>query len=325
MGIDVGFTRYRPREVNMQLGTGSPIRLGQGPRSGAFVALLLVACGSDGGASPGEAGSGGNQTATGGVVGSSGGSGNPSGGVGSGGVPSATGGAVAAGGTGPATGGGGTSSGGTPASGGAAGGGGTPSLADVDLTLGGFNQDLPAPSKDCLAATTVPTVACFSARGEWLGEQIDISCDEGDGPSSAGTQPPDRFVGCSAKLPSGDDIHVSVRLGGTLVGPTPKAFAFSSPPDSTAHTFLDMTDVTKLYSNHVGETFELAATYDETTKVAGLADDEPGIRAGTMSEIIKGTFAVTLAPKASCPAGTSFECKSIRLRGTFQGRTVYKL
>ena len=251
--IDVGVMRYRKREVVMPR-TGSPVQVGQWlALNGPVVALLLVACGSDGASPSGAGGDGGNQMASGGAAGSSGGPGGASGSAGSGGVAGEAGGA--GGGISPMTDGGGGSSDGAPSSEGGTGDAGAPSLADVDSTLGGLNQDIPPPSLDCLAVTRVPTVACFSARGEWMGEQIDISCNENVGPSSAGTQPPDRFVGCDTKLPSGDDISIVVRLAGTLVGPTPKAFTFSLPPESDAHTQLDMTEVTKEYGTYSGETF----------------------------------------------------------------------
>jgi hypothetical protein len=86
-----------------------------------------------------------------------------SGGISSGGGAGVTGGATASGG---ASGAGGASGGGAGAGGAT---GGVPSLSDVDLTLGGLNQDLPAPAKDCLSVTPAPSIACFSVSGTWMG------------------------------------------------------------------------------------------------------------------------------------------------------------
>jgi hypothetical protein len=305
------------------------------------LATVVVACGADGGTSGGTGGTAGASGGSGatssggepGAGGATGGSGGTSGGA-SGGAVGTGGGATGGGATGgagsggvPASGGaggetGGVSSGGTAGTGGSSGGS---SLADVDLTLGGLNQDLPTPSTDCLALAKAPLVGCLSVTGSWMGESVDVTCQDAKGPASAGTQPPDRFVGCDATLPSGNAIEIIVRLGGDLVAPLPKAFSFAIPPGSDVHTRMDLTDVTRGYISHSGDAFALAGSYEEKAAVAGLADVEPGIRTGTTSEIEKGTFALTLTPTAGCQSGTAFECKPIRLRGSFLGRTVPKL
>lgn len=191
-----------------------------------------------------------------------------------------------------------------------------PSLDDVDLTLGGLNQDLPEPPLNCLGMEE-PSSGCISFTGEYNGTPFEGQCQ---GPSaSVGTGGGQRNIGCRTDLADGE-FRVVVLLGEDLVAPLPRAFALSAAPDGSG--------LTAVHVYHYGRMFfsgtqQAAAVHVYDPRVAGISYFGPGWSDTYMSEFQRGVFATTVEPKADCvPDASGFGCDTVRIRGSFSARTV---
>lgn len=203
-------------------------------------------------------------------------------------------------------------------SGGPDGGPGQPdagaSLDDIDLTLGGLNQDLPAPARDCLQ-TLEPSLVCLSFTGDHIGAPIAATCDTG----SSGSNGTSRNLECTVDTAAGK-VRVVIRLAAALVAPAPRAFEFFSPPTNDPNTSVRVY-VSDRNVNTGGK--EALLSHDLQVAVAGLSYHGPGWNPSRTSEFERGTFAITSTPKAGCvPDDMGFGCDSIRIRGVFSARTV---
>lgn len=145
------------------------------------------------------------------------------GGAGTGGKPSGRSGGSAVGG--------GAGKVGTGRSAGSAGAGGDPNgadppqLSDVDLTLDGFNDDLPAPELDCLAPDEAPLVGCISISGEYNSEAFDFSCMDSRGPVTTLRANGYYANVCELEFSEEDSLVVILRLGNGAIPDVPNAFS----------------------------------------------------------------------------------------------------
>lgn len=225
--------------------------------------------------------------------------------------------------------------GGTGGSSGAAGEGGgggtpdagdTPDLDDVDLTLDGLNQDLPAPSTDCLMASKPPLVGCIAVSGEFNGEAFDFSCLDGNGPANASVGPKTRVGACPGDLASGERLSVAFRLDNAQFESLPATFGYHSPPDEDIPTnIVEVESDDRALLSHglmMGEFgFLLSETHDIEHAVAGVATYGPGWTEDKTSEFNRGSFALTLEAKSDCaPDADAHGCDTVRLRGNFYTR-----
>lgn len=248
--------------------------------------LSLAACGGDDDANQPDA-----QAGTGGVGGSGGSGGNES----------------DAGGTG-----GGMDAGGTGGSGGTSGTGGGLAIDDVDYTLGGFNQDLPAPSVDCL--TQEVAFGCMSISGEYNGEVFEMVCSENT--FSIGNDARHIF-GCRKDIAAGDFL-VEFIIGSNVVHTPPFAFEVSAPEPRIFYDTWNRTRDAKTYLYRTFSMYQLATTHDQEYCATGTSEYDMD-RFGNEHWRVQGTFGVSHTPKDTCvPDTMGFGCDAVRFRATFR-------
>jgi hypothetical protein len=227
-------------------------------------------------------------------------------------------GGVAAGGAAVAGGASGGAGGGSPSAGSSAGGAGTgplPTRADVDLTLGGLNQDLAPTPATCEVAGGI---GCISVSGEVGGKKFSATCQNSDAISGAvGGR---RQLHCSPNV-AGDGVtgfSLTIFLDG--LGEPTSLFSYQSPvgqvpkdEESMALFWLKPSG----FSNY--DPLEPASTtHDELVKIAALNYDEAYISDKKKSKYVFGAFAATWTPQASC-----VDCPLVRLYVRFN--VVYQL
>jgi hypothetical protein len=279
-----------------------------------FCALSLccgTACGDDDSSSDDDNGSAGD-------------GGKPSGGSGG----SAAGGGAAGGGA-AGDGAGKAGSGGSAGSGDAGGdlnGADPPKLSDVDLTLGGFNDDLPAPERDCLALDEAPLVGCISISGEYNSEPFDFFCMDSS-PAVTALRANGAYAnGCRLQFAEDDKLLVALRLGSGAIPAVPYEFSYSLPPGDDPLTHVEFERPARALETHAPDTsgqleFVLGDTHEQEMRTAGVAEYGPGWSAGKTSAFTKGTFAASLRPKDGCDVDAEgFGCDEVRLRGNFWTR-----
>lgn len=248
--------------------------------------------------------------------------------------PKATAGASAAG-TSP-TGGGttggaaaGSSSGGSVSgsvSGGGSGAGGAsvrplPTQADVDLTLGGLNQDLAPTPSTC----DVPGgLGCISVSGEIGGKKFAATCQGNDGISGStiisGSSRFRRLLHCSPPVTGSDftGFVLYIYLDDYLGDPT-RLFSYQSPagqvPTEGKSMSLFWIEPTGFRSYELDP---VPTTHDEVVKIAGLNYEDTYVSETKKSKFVFGAFAATWTPQASCVG-----CQLVRLYARFN--VVYEL
>ena len=198
-----------------------------------------------------------------------------------------------------------------------------PTLADVDLTLGGLEQDLPPPAVDCTREQT-PISGCISWTGEYNGAPVHGGCgDVATAITYPGTQ---RVSVCSVPLAANDSFDVVLGIGSASWGsPPPRAFTMSSPPvpDPTVGRLELSRDARGFTTQNHSFSSE---TPDYTWRVAGVTGVVPGnpnSPSQKNSEIAMGAFAGIFRPKPGCtPDGSIYGCDSVRVRGTFNVRAL---
>ena len=245
----------------------------------AAVSMFVAACdrGADDGSLP-SAGEGGAQAGSSASGGSSGGS---IGGAGGGGAPSSGGMGGARAGSQATSGGGGAE----------AGAGSEPSIDDVDLTLGGLNQDLPAPSVDCLERP-----ACVAASGEYNGMPFDIACMDA---KYVHTWDSSRYTfGCNADVLD-SQLTVELIVMRDFVDPA-MAFDADTP---TPNAFIRWRFAGGLadYTGRLFEMYGLDESHDQTVRVSGVSEDieaSPGPGLPPRYHLhVAAAFALSLMPK----------------------------
>ncbi len=293
--------------------------------------LVAVACGDDSGEQDAGANAGGAGSGAAGASATSAGRGGrdgdaaPGGNAGANGSAGRDGGATppaagqdasAAGAGGDAAGDGGSDAAGDGGSDGGAGSAGT-GIDDVDLTLGGFNQDLPAPTGDCVSAD-VPTAGCLSVSGELNGEMVDFDCFDSYGPIRVAMSPRDlaRSFGCG--MENGPDV--GVKLGAPLFEGLPVAFEVhaTEEADRSSYVRVGHGDL----ETYVDGMFQSGSSHTIESRIAGELTYGEGVNPQNTSELARGTYAVSFLPKAGCvPDGEGRGCDIMRFRGSFFIRT----
>lgn len=212
----------------------------------------------------------------------------------------------------------------SPSSGSSAGGAGAgplPTPADVDLTLGGLNQDLaPTPS-----ACEVPGgLGCISVSGEVGGKKFSATCQNNDGISgSARIAGSSRFrlhLRCSPQVTGNDftGFVLYIYLDDYLGEPT-RLFSYQSPdgqvPTEGESKSLFWLEPTGFRSYELEPS---PTTHDEVVKIAGLNYEKAYASDDKLSKFVFGAFAASWTPQASCT-----DCQPVRLYARFN--VVYEL
>jgi hypothetical protein len=268
----------------------------------AALATALIACGGEDEPTASTAGSSGAAAHSGGSSGTGAGSGGVSNsGAGSSGIVSAGSGA------------GGMSTDGASAGGmsragvggnsvGVAGG----SAEAVDLELGGLNQDLPAPSVDCLTEDII--IGCMAIRGEYNGHAFELACDDRKVTVANSRSP---HIACRGPIGDGDlivELHFGTQLTQTM------ATTFRAETDAP-NTFVSVSHLQRDFDSYPDGVFALAASHEEQFRTAGRCNTV--VKSSTRTEWhVEGAFGLTLTRKSSCAADAmGFGCDEVRLRG----------
>jgi hypothetical protein len=222
-----------------------------------------------------------------------------------------------AGNGGASSGSGGNSTAGSGGSGGVAGSDVPIDTSSVDLTLGGFNQDLPAPSVNCMERSDF-SVGCISVSGVVDGVSFDHYCAEGNTTigGSAYDSPSGRVYGESMYCTTDEsDWCAGVNTPDLSVGLGKRSFVFDK-------TFLPgdnwLSGVTFYWQD------KAASTSDDNFVKSQMAGWNKVISKGPLSwqtREVQGVFAATWTkPDPSKCATSQIEgCLEVRLRGTFHG------
>lgn len=196
-----------------------------------------------------------------------------------------------------------------------------PTQADVDLTLGGLNQDLAPTPSTC----DVPGgLGCISVSGEVGGKKFSATCQNNDGISGsvrvAGTSRFRLQLHCSPQVTGNDftGFVLYIYLDDYLGAPT-RLFSYQSPDDqvptageSISLFWLEPTGF-RSYEQEPS-----ATTHDEVVKIAGLNYEEAYASKDKLSKFVFGAFAASWTPRASC-----LDCQLVRLYARFN--VVYEL
>jgi hypothetical protein len=212
----------------------------------------------------------------------------------------------------------GGNSGGSTSAGSAAGGAGSgplPTRADVDLMLGGLNQDLAPTPATC---DVRGGIGCLSVSGEAGGKKFSATCQDSD--AISGRVGSRRQLHCSRDV-AGDgftSFSLTIFLDG-LEEPT-SLFSYQSPVGQVPKDQESMA-LFRLkpggFSNY--DPLEPApTTHDELVKMAALNYEETYFSDKKKSKMVFGAFAATWTPQASCVA-----CPLVRLYARFN--VVYEL
>lgn len=182
------------------------------------------------------------------------------------------------------------------------------SIDDVDLTLGGFNQDLPAPSVDCLMRENLG-LGCMAISLEYNGVAYELQCEDQNIIVAVGG---DQYFGCKEPFALGGELDIRVTLARQLLSMPAVTFSVdTSGADAHARVF---------YPTRNFPT-QLADTHDQNFRVAGISDvvqTGSGVFARSFWRI-DGTFGLSLIPKSTCvPDTMGLGCDEIRMRGNFR-------
>lgn len=219
---------------------------------------------------------------------------------------------------------GGITSGGAAAAGSSSGGSGAggasvgplPTHSDVDLTLGGFNQDLAPTPSDCGVRGTL---GCISVSGKIGDQKFSATCQSTDG--ITGTVSKRMQLYCSPDVTGNDftGFVLKIFLDDFLGEPT-RLFSYESPegqvPTNGESMALFYIEPTGFSSYGVLE--PVPTTHDEVVKIAGLNYEEPHLSDTRNSKFVFGAFGATWTPQASC-----VDCPLVRVYARFD--VVYEL
>lgn len=164
--------------------------------------------------------------------------------------------------------------------------------ADVDLTLGGLNQDLPEPSTSCLDAD-VDNWACFAGTASINGVVREVTCDSILRIATNGTS-----FHCKTPDPDNEDVELAV---GWLMAPG----TFDNIEDTVPNNLLRLDLNQGSYSSRLPNFVEGRATGWVNKFIGRLG----------LSDSVWGTVAATWT--ATTDAGVD----ELRIRGTFHIRS----
>jgi hypothetical protein len=197
-----------------------------------------------------------------------------------------------------------------------------PAVSTFDVS--GLSADLAPPSGgDSCLETPFTDVGCLTMSGEYNGEPFDFECVNSSGPIVRTFLPQDslRVVGCGQEF-AGGELYLSVLLGAPLfAAPLPSEFSVLNSPDAEMSSQIAFEHEARALGTHEADGFAMAATHTFEARIAGenwLAgvSDYP-------SELARGAFAASLTPLPTCmPDADGLGCDTVRLRGTFNVRTV---
>jgi hypothetical protein len=196
-----------------------------------------------------------------------------------------------------------------------------PTQADVDLTLGGLNQDLAPTPSTC----DVPGgLGCISVSGEVGGKKFSATCQNDDGISgSVRVSGTSRFrlqLHCSPQVTGNDftGFTLYIYLDDYLGAPT-RLFSYQSPDDQVPTAGESMS---LFWLEPTGfRSYELepsTTTHDEVVKIAGLNYEQSYASEDKLSKFVFGAFAASWTPQPSC-----VDCPLVRLYARFN--VVYEL
>jgi hypothetical protein len=284
-----------------------------------FALALVAGCGGDddddGGKPPHDGQVAGQGGAGSGAAGSAGNAGS-----GGGGSNAGRGGAGASGSSG--RGGSAAGSGGSGAgSGGSSGAAGSASIDDVDLTLGGFNQDLPAPGSNCLMRDDF-IVGCIALAGEYNGEAFDLVCSGADFDHTYGAR---YTFGCRTEA-LGSELQVELIVSQDFVEKRPATFSADTATAAAYIRFWNTERSFETYRDRLFTMFGHDATHDQQMRVAGISENvqqsSPG---GQPSDEwrIGAVFALSLTPKSGCAKDAmGLGCDEVELRANLRAFPV---
>lgn len=178
-----------------------------------------------------------------------------------------------------------------------------PTLSEVDQTMGGFSQDLPAPSP----CPDIPETTCANFTGLYNGAPISGAC-HGEGSFADGV------LSCQ-----GPDFAFAIQLAEFTAAP-PSKFAFIAGDLQTPWGFtaeLEMGGEADLGSleTHQGDQFLLHDTHQQRLRSSGVMYQVVDAAESQDDEVVSYpfvslVFAVDWIPRPTCPS-----CPEVRLRG----------
>lgn len=190
------------------------------------------------------------------------------------------------------------------------------SIDDVDLALGGFQQDLAAPSVDCVNGQDL----CLSVSGTYNGTPFDLTCKTNK--VTVGRESSHR-IGCRSTIGVGD-LWVELDLDPNLIEPPVKTFTAVAP---SAHTFVYVFNADRGLESYSNDSYQLTATHDQALRIAGISElVKSGGTAGLpliMKWRIRGAFGLTLTPKSTCTKDSMGRgCDEVKLRASFLSNPI---
>jgi hypothetical protein len=258
------------------------------------------------------------------VAGQSGaGSGAGAGAAGSAGSAGVGGGGSNAGGSGGSSGNGGStagSSGSGAGSGGGAGTGGTGagaagsvSFEDIDLTLGGFNQDLPEPASNCLMREDF-IIGCIAFSGEYDGEAFNLVCTDADFDHTYGAR---YTFGCRTDA-LGSELQVELIVSQDFIETRPATFSADAPAMASYIRFWNTERMFETYRDRVFSMYGHETTHDQQMRVEGISETVQQSNKWRIGAV----FALSLTPKAGCAEDMGLGCDEVKLRGNLRAFPV---
>ena len=197
-----------------------------------------------------------------------------------------------------------------------AGAGTDATIEDVDLTLGGLNQDLPAPPGDCMNSDGSEN-RCLAVSGVYNGAAFQIACKERELDYYGGDPP---RVGCEGAAPEGD-ITVTLELARDLVWRPTKLIQVDG---DARYTHVSVSHWERKFATHPSGVFTLAATHTLTSRVRGISESPPFASTPSFNWKMRGVFALSVVPKPDCVPTSAAPCDEVRLRAAFFA-PLYKL
>ena len=193
--------------------------------------------------------------------------------------------------------------------------------AEWDMSLGGFNQDLPVPSMAC-EIKDVSTSQCAAISGVYNDQPFDVQAygrvayvyiDGGFRAAALGwTAGPD------------DTIEVTTRIGAHTAPVTPSTFEAPAPGVDPTDTWVGIRREARAFESHADDV--PVATHDVEWRIAGELWFAQRAPEAPRLEQVLASFALSITPKPGCaPDADGFGCDTVRLRGTTIGATLHDL
>jgi hypothetical protein len=187
-----------------------------------------------------------------------------------------------------------------------------------DMTLGGFNQDLPAPGMPC-EERDLSTAQCAAISGVLDGEPVDVQAygraayvflDGGYRAAALGWD-----------LADGELAEVVIRIGMQTAPIAPATFSASSEDAGASDSYVGFSAESRAFESHVDGM--PIATHEIEWRIAGelwFAQNRPD---GPRHEQVLASFALSITPKPDCTKDADgLGCETLRLRGTTIGATL---